>query len=193
MQVKLIRDHGVQLEESQEGRAEGLHVSDLYNGFYRSTKPGRYQSEVEPGVEFRALGLAWEQYLEKRLLASGIEARRPGQFTLPTPTGQPVSWNPDLYIVDGNRERGGEMKLTWMSASDDFTNPKFDKYHSQTKCYGHLMQLPDWRFYVMHIMGNGKGRRDPVFHAFDVTYTKREMEEEWRTMMAYGKQAGLLR
>jgi hypothetical protein len=193
MKIELVRDHGVQLEENQPGRAEGVHVSDLYNAFYRATKPGRYNSEVEPGVEFRALGLAWEQYLEKQLLASGIEARRPGQFTVTTPTGQPVSFNPDLYITDGKTERGGEMKLTWMSANEDFTDPKFDKYHTQAKCYGHHLQLPDWTFYVMHVLGNGKGRRDPVFRQFNVSYSRREMEEEWRAMMGFGQQTRILR
>ena len=193
MKVSLVTEHGIDLEEGQSDRAPGVHVSDLYNKFYQVTKPGRYQSEVAPGVEFRALGLAWEQYLEKRLLASGIEARRPGQFTVTTPTGQPVSFNPDLYIANGS-ERGGEMKLTWMSSNGDFaTDPKFEKYHTQAKCYGHHLQLPDWTFFIMHVGGNGKGRRDPVFRQWNVSYSKREMAEEWQTMTAFGRQVGILK
>lgn len=184
-------EHKVDLIEASEGRTEGLHVSDLYNAFYKATDPKRYGKDPDLLTpEFMAVGLAWEQYLEKRLLASGINAQRPGEFTIYVGE-RPVYFSPDLYIANGH-ERGGEIKATWMSLSENFDEPKFNKYHTQAKTYGHHLHIPDWTFYVLFIRGDYKASFGPQLRAFNVSYTEREMAEEWDMLCSFGRNRKML-
>jgi hypothetical protein len=190
MKIKAV-EHGVDLVGPSEGRSEGLHASDLYGAYYKKADPKRYGGTGGPNPLKLAMGLAWETYLEKRLLASGINAERPGEFVVDC-DGQPMAFSPDLYIVNGT-DRGGEIKLTWMSESDALDDPKFQKWHSQMMVYGHHMQINQWRMYALFLNGNYKDRRDPVLRAYDIEYSAREMRDEWDTMRWTGKHEGLIK
>lgn len=183
-------EHHVELLGPSEGRSPGLHVSDLYNSFYRDAEPGRY-TEGEPNVTKMAMGVAWESYLERRLVASGIEAHRPDECDIEH-EGQRIAFSPDLYILNGH-ERGGEIKLTYMSAPESLDDPKFAKWLTQMRVYGHHLQLPSWRLYGLFVNGDYRQHRDPVFKAFDVEFTAREMREEWAMLVNHGRHRRLLR
>lgn len=180
-------DHGLNLLQSVGTRSDGLHISDLYNSYYQASDPKRYKSDGAPNIIKMALGLAWEAYLERCLIASGVNAERPGEFT----TDEGIAFSPDLLIVNG-QDRGGEIKLTYMSESDALDDPKFMKWHSQMMLYGHHLGLNQWRMYALYINGDYKKQRDPVLRAYDIEYSAREMREEWQTMCRHGRQRRLL-
>lgn len=179
-------DHGLDLLQSVGVRSGGLHISDLYNSYYKASNPQRY-TDGAPNIVKMALGLAWEVYLERCLVASGVNAERPGEFT----TSEGIAFSPDLLIVNG-QDRGGEIKLTWMSESDALDDPKFLKWHSQMMLYGHHLGLNQWRMYSLFINGSYKQQRDPVLRAYDIEYSAREMREEWQTMTNHGRNSRLL-
>lgn len=189
--------HGVDIVGPSIGRAPGLHASDLYGAYYRDTEPKRYDKRgknnerLEARPENLAMGLAWERYLEERLVASGIDAHRPEEQHAEE-DGVELSYNPDLFIFEDDGLRGGEIKLTFMSETDAFDDPKFNKWHSQMMIYGHLLEIPKWRLYGLFAAGDYKKQRDPVLRAFDVEYTAREMREEWQTMVRHGRHKGLI-
>lgn len=183
--------HGVEIIGPSEGRSPGLHVSELYGSFYQDADPKRYRSGGEMPFTKMAMGLAWETYLEKRLLASGINAIRPDEQMVQLATG-PMAFSPDLFLVNGH-DSGGEIKLTFMSESDALLEPKFLKWHTQMMCYGHLLEINRWRMYALFVNGDYKKQREPVLRAYDIEYSAREMREEWETMVTHAKHKGLLK
>ena len=169
-------------------RSAGLHVSDLYNAFYRKYQPERYH-EIEPGEQPSSvlpLGLAWEQYLERCFLAQGVKAERPGEFQ----TAEGVYFSPDL-IINGRPPRGGEIKFTTMG-EQDFSAAKFAKWHTQAKVYGHHLQLPDWTFFICFARGDYRKNIWPIYREIQVAYTAKEMRDEWALLLSFGRQNRML-
>jgi hypothetical protein len=175
------------LAGSGAGRAPGCHVSDLYNGLYQVLQPQRYTTGGTPPAVKMAMGLAWEQYLEKVLVASGIQAHRPGEFK--TPEGP--TFSPDLLITNGS-DRIGEMKLTYMAESPDLADPKFAKWLTQVKTYAYHLQIPRATIWALFVNGNYRNARDPVLRQYDLEFTAQELKAEWSMLIQYGKSKGLL-
>ena len=185
MKIRAV-EHNIDLLASGP-RSTGLHVSDLYNNLYADIDPKRYGGTDGPNTVKMAMGLAWETHLEKCLLRSGVNAQRPGEFV----TSEGIAFNPDLYILNGH-ERGGEIKLTYMSEADTLDDPKFSKWHSQMKTYGHHLQLPQWRLYALFVNGDYRCNRNPILRTYDIEYSGREMKEEWTGLCNHGRHKGLL-
>ena len=184
-------DHDIDLLGPSVGRSSGLHVSDLYNSLYQHLDPKRYKSDGGGDPLRMSMGVAWERYMEERLLASGFDAVRPPEFTA-IEQGQPVHFSPDLIVQNGHA-RGGEIKLTYMYETDYFDDPKFAKYHTQAMDYGHHLGINRWLFYVLYVNGRGRKPLSPSLRAYDVEYTAREMREEWQMSCNHGRKVGLLR
>jgi len=162
-------------------------MSDIYNSLYRDLEPGKY-SDGAPNPIKLAMGLAWETYFERCLIGSGVDASRPGEFT----TDEGIIGSPDLLIFNGH-EKIGEIKLTYYSASTDLSDPKFGKWLTQVMGYGHYLQIPRVRFYVLFVNGAYReGKRDPVLRVYDIEFSNRELKENWDMLMNHARQKNLI-
>ena len=174
-------------------RGKGVHASDIYGDFFRKLNPKKYDEEMDPTTLdlLYTVGLAWEQYLEKVLLANGVLCARPGE--LESPEG--IKYSPDLILVNGH-DRIGEIKATYMSSRDCVPgHTKFEKYLGQTKLYCHWSRIPRCRFYVLYIHGNwqrGPGMKLIDFKMWDIDFTARELKENHRMMMNHAESEGML-
>jgi hypothetical protein len=188
--VKIERvDHGLDdflLVESGEPRAAGLHVSELYGALHRRLDPKRYKGDIANPL-YLAIGLAWEQYFERVLLAAGLNATRPPAFT--TPDG--IHFSPDLLIFNGIN-RIGEMKYTTMSVSDTLSEDKFGKYKTQLRVYAHHLGIYHARLYIYFAVGDWKRNVEPQLRAFDISMTPDECADEWTACVNNGRAEGLL-
>ena len=172
-----------------------LHVSDIYNSLYQKLEPKKYDPSSPPNTLKMAMGSAWENYQEDVLKRAGVEAYRPSEQT----TVEGIKFSPDHLLSNTylNRPAGAEFKLTWMSESDDLTQPKFQKYLTQAMTYGHHLEMPDWIFFVNYVNGGMKGRRqpgpqNPSLRAYHAQFTAREMREEWQMLLNHARDERML-
>ena len=186
-------------------RAPILHASDIYNSLYEELEPKRFQRDRIPPPLLLEIGLIFEKMLEEgllRKLASGPDIQRPGEFIHEDVfDGHPVrlAYSPDLIITNGEM-RVGEIKATKMSpgvpaavieAAEHgdaeaieqcrgiLLAPKFEKYHCQLKFYARMLGVRLGRFYAFFINGTYKPTMDPVFLAWDVEYTRDELDQNY--------------
>jgi hypothetical protein len=180
----------------QPPRTPGLHASDIYGGLAQEIDPERYPKGSKPHTIIMAVGLAWEQWLERTLIGMGELVVRPGELVSP----EGIIYSPDLLVING-KPRTGEIKTTCMTAKDGIEGPKFDKYHAQAMLYCHWNEMPDARFYALFLRGDykfmkkGHDRDDdgfPELHVYDVSYSAYELLENYQTHMAYAKRKRML-
>lgn len=198
MRVKPF-DLDIDIAPNDPNRSPGLHMSEIYGDLYQRLEPERFNKDTKPAPALLAIGLALEQYTERRLLAAGIGASRPPEFRTPDEYG--IAFSPDLLIMNGVM-KGGEIKATFMSSRDlpeeEATSlpPKFDKYVTQMKVYGHNLEIPDWWLLVWNLKGKWeKGREEAplaVFKSYALTFTAREMADEYRMLINHAKHQGML-
>jgi len=185
-------------------RGVGLHMSDIYGALYKELEPKRYDrlqtgtlAESENKAGFMGIGMAFEDMLEKALRDRLTEGSgRPDELT---ESEYGIIYNPDLVIFNGST-RVGEIKLTWMSSkgfpreqANGFP-PKADKYLTQMMAYCRCLETPYARLYACFVNGSGsfKDQFGPSLMAWDITFTSRELEENWRTLISYAKQKRML-
>lgn len=192
-------EHGLDLAQSfGSTRTPGIHLSDLYNHYYKKLDPKRYGRPGPLPLPLFELGMAWEEMLEaglkqRLMLAEG--SGRPGEFV--TETG--IIFTPDLLIFNGST-RVGEIKLTFMSTKGapwspgkvytEF-DPKFDKYFTQMKCYCFHLGTTHARLYAFFPREACFGGKCEL-RAWDVTFTQHELDEEWDTIYRHAKAENLL-
>jgi hypothetical protein len=182
-------------------RTPGLHMSDLYGSLYKYLEPDRYDTGTSIDPLRAELGFSLEGMLEdalkKRLTA---DSGRPGEFVEPE---YGIIYSPDMIIFNGHT-RLGEMKLTWMSSrevprepSNGFP-PKFDKYFTQMKLYCRCLETPYARLMALFVNGDYSYRKTkgatagPELLAWDITFTRRELDDEWAMVINHAKQRKLL-
>lgn len=181
-------------------RTAGLHASDLYGGLARKLDPKRFEAfSTGPNKVIMAIGLAWEQWLERTLIGMGeVVTRPPEQCVLLGST--PCYYSPDLFVVNGH-PRIGEMKTTSKSSKHGIEGEKSDIYHAQTMLYCYWEGLEDARFYTLNLRGDYKSKKKgaikglddlPEFHVYDVHYSAQELQDNHETHFQFGKHEGLI-
>lgn len=180
------------LTTNDPNRGKGLHVSDIYNDLYQDLEPERYRKDGVPPDLLMSIGLAWEQYLERTLVANGVLCARPGEQISP----EGVLYSPDLLIVNG-QDRLGEIKATWLSAKVGPTHKKFGKYLCQGMIYGYWAEIPRVRYYILHMNGiwsfKEEGGHFPMMNIWDVEFTARELKDNYQMLMNHARDKGLLK
>lgn len=200
MKIRAI-DHGLDLNATDLVRSPGLHMSEIYNDLYQDLEPKRFVRGSLPAPALLAVGTALEQYTERLLLRAGIDATRPDEFR--TTDRHSIAFSPDLLIANGIM-KGGEIKATFMSmkgwpdpGKSDIALPvKAAKYGTQSMSYGHNLQIPDWIFYIWFLKGKWERGAEELplaqFRAFHITYTAREMREEYQMLINHAESKGML-
>lgn len=175
-------------------RSPGLHMSEIYNSLYQEFEPKRYVKGSKPDVLRMEAGLAFEDMLEQGLKQRLAGAERPGEFT----TEEGIFFTPDLIIFNGApRCRLGEIKLTWMSSKEvprEATNgfpPKFSKYFCQMMAYCYHLELSESRLLCFFVNGDYRPPR-PELLAWDIGFTKRELEENWKMLHNHAQHKRML-
>jgi len=181
-------------------RGSGVHMSELYGALYQDLEPGRYTGGTPDPLMLEA-GLTLESIVEEGLKKRLIE--RPGEFVEPE---HGIIFSPDLIIFN-HHVRVGEIKLTWLSSRETPSEPggqfppKFAKYITQMACYCRCLETPYARLIGFFVNGDyaflrkgekGKGP-SPQLLAWDLTFTKRELDEEWNSVINFAKFKGLLK
>lgn len=165
-------------------RSPGLHMSQIYGDLFQDLEPKRFVRGAPMDLGRVEAGLALETVLEKGLRERWC-AERPGEFF--TPEG--IAYSPDMIIFE-DTTRLGEIKLTWMSSKDvpreaaTTFPPKFDKYVCQMKAYCYHLELSGARLLTYFVNGTG---RAPELLAWDIEFTPRELQENWRMLLNHAK------
>lgn len=181
-------------------RTPGLHMSEIYGAMYEELEPERYgRKDTDPATKagYMGAGLALEEALERSLASRlGVDGR-PGEFVEPE---HGIIYSPDLLLFENGRTRLGEIKLTWLSCRgwptqrDTGLPLKANKYLSQIRLYCRCLQTPHARLYALFVNGDYDKRKGlkPQPRAWDLTFTKRELEEEWRDAITFAKRRKIL-
>lgn len=191
-------EHGLEdlLAKSGPRSTDKLHMSDIYGALYKELEPERYGGEGAPDPLRLEAGLALESMLETGLRDRLCGGGRPGELV----TEHDIHYNPDLVIFNGCT-RVGEIKLTWMSCRgwpETATNglpPKANKYVTQMKLYCRALDTPYARLIAYFVNGDYDRSRafGPQLRAWDIEFSRRELEEEWQTCMSFARQRGMIR
>lgn len=204
-------EHGLDLAQNFGApRPGGVHMSDLYNDYYKKIQPKRYKgwSGTQRPVDLWEAGMVFEDMLEEGLTRRIIGAQEKQTGLLGEGSGRPepmqtdegIWFSPDLLIFN-HVTRTGEIKLTFMSTKGApwelgavYTgfDAKFDKYFTQMKCYCKHLGTRYARLYAFFVRGDYKGP-NPVLRAWDIEFTQHELDEEWDLMWRHAKSAGLLK
>jgi hypothetical protein len=179
-------------------RTAGLHFSDIATPLFKMLDPDRYDRPDDgTGPARMGMGLAFEELLEKALaerLAEG--SGRPGELVEPE---YGMIYSPDLLIFNSHT-RLGEIKLTFLSSREwptEPTNgfpPKAEKYVCQMMTYCRCLETPYARLYVLFVNGDyNRAGMSPQTRAWDVEFSKRELEDNWKMFTNFAKQRGIIK
>lgn len=189
--------HGLEdlVGKSSGVRTPGLHMSSIYNDLYQDLEPTRYVRGSEPDPLRLEAGLSFETFLEDALRARLCGGGRPDEMV----TEEGILFNPDLIIFN-HVTRVGEMKLTWLSSRavprepSNCLPPKFGKYECQMKAYCRCLETPYARLIAFFVNGpyDRKSELAPELLAWDITFTRRELEENWSMLMNHARAKKML-
>ena len=195
-------EHGLTLNQPTEGyvRSPGLHMSTIYNTLFEELEPTRFTKGDGPDKTKMEVGTAFEEVLEIAL-AHRVCGVRPPEFAatpdgelVPVGTENSVAFSPDHLLFNGVM-RLGEFKATWMSIRGGIEDKKFDKWFVQMKSYCFPLQTTAARLYVLFINGDYSYKPPDggcVLKAWDVEFSMRELEDNWRVLMTFAKKKGML-
>ena len=189
--------HGLDefLGKSTGHRSEGCHASQIYNDLFSDLEPDRFSRDSSPDPLKLEFGLALESMLEEGLRQRivGSAERPPEQVT-----DEGIYFSPDLIVFNG-ATRLGEIKLTWMSSREMPTAqanglpPKFEKWVVQMKFYCRALALADARLLAFFVNGDYGKNRGPQLRAWDISFTRRELDDNYRMLLAHARRKGMLK
>lgn len=179
--------HGLDLQASNLVRSPGLHMSKIYGEMYQALEPKRFKGgDFHPVLTM--LGTAFENHLEFLLDKNGIRVMRPGELF----TTDGIAYSPDGILED--EYRLVEYKYSSMGTRDLPKReaarfpPKFDKYVTQLMSYCFHMETNKARLYFC----STHQAHAPELLVFDVEFTSRELQNNWRAMINFAKSKGML-
>ena len=159
-------------------RSPGRHLSEVVKYIMTKIEPKRFAGGGKIDPLMAAGGFIWEDALSwvlgRQLGLRQIEVEQDGIF----------------ITLDGfNRAqwRTREAKSTKISAANPIASEKFWHWHVQVMGGCKAMDATECEIVVLHVNGSyelGGGRfGEPVANAWVVSYTPREIEENWRMIL----------
>lgn len=171
---------------------EKLHMSDIYGRYYEIVKPRKPNKFIEEAKPlYMEAGLAFEQMLEEAF-KTRLSGERPGELV----TEEGIVYSPDLILFE-DVTRLGEIKVSWMSSKEvpreeaNSFPPKFEKYFTQMMSYCRALETPYARLIAFFVNADYRPPR-PELLAWNITFTKRELDENWRHMLNVARREGML-
>lgn len=183
-------------------RSPGVHVTDLTSLVMMGIDPDKYGTPDAPKMydefdtqNWQQAGFVWEEVLtsifSRRRLHAGVQ-----HYTYLGRTGEVkldgVIGSPDGFVMDPDGLALTESKQTWMSRRGfDLDSAKFIAWKFQILAYLRMVELT--RCYLAVFWVNGTyDRYVPEFVEYRLTFTAREIEENWTMLLNTGKRHGLL-
>lgn len=195
MIITPCKEHGL---EDLIGKSTGerthhrIHMSDIYGRYFDVIKPRKFNEKITEAKDlYMEAGLSFETVLEDAIKAR-LSGQRPGELV----TEEGIYYSPDLILYN-HVTRLGEIKVTWMSNTEvprEPSNgwpPKFDKYFVQMMAYCYHLETPYARLYAFFVNGDYRPPR-PELLAFDIEFTKRELDENWRKLLNVARTEGMI-
>lgn len=175
------------LQPKGKGRSSGMHVSGLVKAAYIEQfkkTPGPIEGE-QPFVR-STMGFIWERALEFAF-KEYMQAER--KFVI---KGRTVELDGVIGSLDGINVKDGcveEYKCTWRSMrkwSDD-PEAEFWMWLAQVKAYCHMTNHTRVRFFIFWVNGDYsyKTGRGPQVTTCEMEFTKEELEDNWRMLLAH--------
>ena len=191
-------DHGLDnyIAKSGGNRSPGLHMSDIYSDLYSDLEPKRFVRGSKPDPLLLAMGLSWENHIDKCYdqrnidYPTGEQIVRPGEMM----SDEGIAYSPDQLIFNGVTTLG-EIKWTGSSSKDvpreeaNSFPPHFDRYFTQMMAYCHCLGTPYARLLVMF---PNRYPRPAELLAWSITFSAREIKENWSKLMNHAKSKGML-
>jgi hypothetical protein len=180
-------------------RSEGLHVSRIIRDLQVQIGRGREDSSISQGQlqDFGTIGFVWERVLETTLadLTVGEDPRymRLGELSL-----DGLYLTPDYCDLDfhGNQtwELGlEEWKVKWCSyRKGDDLERNFWEWLVQCKAYCFVLGTGLARIRALFIAGDWKGSIAPVVRQWELTFTGRELQDNWEMLTGHARRRGWL-
>lgn len=201
-------------------RSPGLHMSDIYGALYKGINPKRYDKPGPPDALAMEYGSAFEEELEESIARNYARrctggGDRPGEYAalrsgkiVPVGTTHSVIFSPDHFFYNGVT-RLGEFKSTRMTIASGLSDEKFDKWRTQIKSYAKPLKMLHARLIALFINGHGKWQdfeipgvpnfkrpdrlwpSGPLMLAWDMTFTQKELDDEWEMLMRFAVKKGM--
>lgn len=183
-------------------RSPGCHVSDIIKRVLVKLDPKRYgkDQQADDTENWQETGFIWEDILGRAIATRGEQGDRwrPGEVTLDHVAGSPDSIESGVQDDDPPFVVG-EYKATWKSCRDiDTPTPgaglidsKFIGYLIQLQAYCHMIQTTRARLYILFMNGDYQ-RYVPQMRCYQIDFTPRELQEQWRSLLNTAKKEGLL-
>lgn len=201
-------------------RSPGLHMSDIYNSYFKERDPDRYDKRDEDGQPEElnrakiGAGSGFERAFEP-ILEAAYGGYRPGEFftqhardcslyRVPVRSGlvlchcgAGVAYSPDWIFPQLVL---GEFKFSWYSSREFPYHEKFEKWESQIMAYLlHLRMLECWvfPFWVNGAYPRGEDKKfAPPTPDFDnyyrMTFTVPELTKNWHRLLRHAWKKGML-
>lgn len=172
---------------SGQERSEGLHLTPIIRdiavelGIFKSR-----EGDDGPPPALAEMGFMFEDLLAK-VFGDRLMAARIGEVELDGITGSPDGMNFHMVDMETVVE---EYKCTWKSMN----RPIEDEWYwiTQTKAYCKMTGCRRAILRVMYVNGDYKPPT-PAYRAYDLKFTERELEENWRMIVNHARAKGWLK
>lgn len=160
-----------------------MHVSGIIHPLALARGDYEERGEVDDtAVAYMSAGNVMEWALIQMM-----EIEEPGRYVQPGEQQKDgLFGTPDLWDLDDHALH--ELKWTWKSSRHDPGSDAFWKYETQMKAYCWMLETGLSRLHVFHVNGTWKwGEPDgfkPVYRVWEYEWGKRELEKNWRMLLA---------
>lgn len=157
-------------------RSPGIHLSDiigdmcLIQGLYQKSDPNMVRLQLGNALEWAMI-----QRLQRHdpdRYAHFPETERDGIYIT-------------LDLLDRRLWRPNEFKLTDLSSSIQPGDPKFWKYETQVCAQSFAIGSQEGVVPVVHQRGNYKDVRDPVYHEWELAWSRDELRSNWDKLLRH--------
>ena len=157
----------------------GIHVTDLIAEIEEVLGVEREPLLFPTPATYALVGIAWEVYVRSRITECSWDI--PVELDGVTGTLDALSWGREPEVV--------ECKATWMSSNKEPRD--IWRWMCQVKAYCHMVGVRTAHMYILHLCGNWKPPT-PLVKEVELTFTERELEENWRMLVTHkeGKHNG---
>lgn len=217
MNIVEIEDDDLQSRLGQSGSdrsRDKVHISDVYKILMKRLQPERFDTGKPMDMSRVEVGLLFENMLE-RAMAEKFATIRPGEIV--SEDGTDIYMSPDG--VNPSEMAGEEYKATFLSCrngvsetvvvdgeSCDVPLDKFVHWFIQMKAYSRWLDLRTFFLRVLFLNGNYnrsgilKGTKDtpdpesgPTFKSYKITFTDKEVYDNWAMLIDVAREEGLVK
>ena len=199
MQVEEIQEKFLPLvggTDDDQPRSPGLHVSHIIKDIMKEVEPERFKDRTgeEMPWALMEMGFVWEEVLSLGLISRYRKSKetiiyQPGEVMLMM-DNTPCYMTPDGYHIEDDCIE--EYKFTKSSARREIDEPFFAHWIMQTMAYCKAMDCTVSRFRVMFVNGDYRESRNPIVRVWNVTFTERELKENWEMLTNHARSKGWL-